>query len=103
MAVDIKQAPEILRKTPTEVVTKDFEFKGEDLADGETLTGTPTFAILPVTVPALAQSGAGSSGTIAQVTFSGGLAGTRYEIVCTAVTSLSQTLQLKGRLDVADA
>lgn len=72
----------------------------EQLFPGETLTGTPTFAVSPAgpTFAGAANSNADPRSSTALV--SGGTAAADYVVTVTAVTSAGQTLIAKGNLHV---
>lgn len=88
----------LLTKQPAESRLYDFEFAGK-MATAETIStvGTPTATPTGLTVGATS-----SSGTIAQVRLSGGTTATEYLVTVTVTTSLSNTLELEGRLWVED-
>ena len=94
----IKSAPQVLAKTPAEVVIKDFEFSGGDLATGETLTAIASVTITPAAE--LTSSNHVVSGTRAQVTLSGGNDGIDYDVLVKVTTSLAQTLEGCGKMQV---
>lgn len=94
----IKSAPQVFAKTPNEVVIKDFEFAGDELSTGETLSAVVSVTITPG--GSLTSSNHVVSGTRAQVTLSGGTDGVDYDVLAKVTTSLSQTLEGCGRIQV---
>jgi len=98
----------ILAKTPSEVVIKQVEFAGDDLADGETISSVDDVTITRGDGEAiggsdLALDSSSASGTKVQLTLSGGVLGEGYVILITVTTSESQTLQGKVRMTVRGA
>ncbi len=94
----IKQAPEIIKMTPTEVRNVNMAFPASDFATGETLLAAPTVVFTPsgptFTVPV-------TSGFTVQFRITGALVvDTDYEVKVSAPTSLSQTLEGCGLLRV---
>lgn len=101
----------IIPKTVDEVVTKNFEFAGDDLATGEelasvssvTITRDDGAAVVPGTD--LTEDSNAISGTKAQVTFSKGVLDIGYKIVVKVVTDAAtpQTLEGAGRMVIKAA
>lgn len=88
----------ILTKQPSENILYDFEF-ADKMATAETVASVVSVTATPtgLTVGATA-----FSGTIAQVRLSGGTTGTEYLVTCKITTSLSNALEMEGRLWVED-
>lgn len=98
---NVKEAPELIYTTPVEVRIVDFEFDGDDLGSGETLSTIGTPDVSPA-----GELTAGSetvSGTRAQVTIQGGVAGKRYRVTAEVTTSAGQTLRGSGIVVCDDA
>ena len=95
--------PLFLPKLAGETLTETFDFTS-DLAAGETLSTTAvTAAVYSGTdaSPALIISGSATiSGPVVSQNIAGGVAGVLYQLVCTAVTSLGQTLLQQAYLAV---
>ena len=90
-------SPDVLEKTETEVLLRNFEF-GSRLASTETISTVASTTVQPsgeltATAPAI-------SGSQVQYTVSSGIAGREYLITCQITTSLSQTLDLTGKMRV---
>lgn len=104
MSYEIKTDPDVIKKTSGEVVKKEFEFAGDDLATGETIASiTSITADTPVGAAALTIGGSPTfSGTVVQCTLSGGTPGFTYKLTCRAVTTASQTLEQSGFLFVGN-
>lgn len=92
--------PRILDPKPivkSEDETKRLQFNFEDdLAVGDTITGTPVFTATPS--GQLTIEGELFSGPIAQATFSVGVNGVPYRIKCVINTSAGDVLEMQGDL-----
>jgi hypothetical protein len=101
----------IIPKTELEVVTKDFDFAGDDLATGEaiasvdsvTITRDDEAAVVPGTD--LTVDSTAFSGAVAQVTFSEGVIDIGYKVVVQITTDATpaQTLEGAGRMVIKAA
>lgn len=86
---------QVLRKQPAESRIYEFEF-GANMSAGETLSS----ATVVSTPTGLTVGSPTYSGTKVQVRLSGGTTAVKYKLTCTVTTSLSNTLELDGYLDV---
>jgi hypothetical protein len=99
----------ILSKTPAEVVIKNVDFAGTDLATGEELLTIESVAIArddgEAVVPGtdLTLDGSAISGTKAQLTLSKGVLGVGYQVLVTVTTDNGQTLQGLVRMTIRAA
>lgn len=96
----IRTAVEVVRKTPEEVVIKNMDFSGVDLATGETVVSIDSTEIDPSGEMVIDQ--ATRQGNLVQVTLSGGLEGRTYEVKVMVTTSEGQELEGVGRVSVRD-
>lgn len=94
-------APERLTKQPAESRSYSMDFAAL-LASGETLTGTPTLAHTPVTVPDLTLTVPTISGTTVTFRAASGLVDTVYHVEVLIVTSAANTLEGDGILHCRD-
>lgn len=94
----VKLAPELLKKTPVEIVQKDFEFDGDDLAAGETIATIVSLVVTPG--GGMTASSPVISGTRVQVELAGGVADTRYVVTLVVTTTAGQKLQGDGEIEV---
>ena len=92
-------AAEIHTKTPNGVRFLDMDF-ADDIATGDTLTGTPT--IVEITTTDLTLDTKTFSGTVCQAKCSGGTDGENYVIRYQIGTTNGETLEAFGRLEVRD-
>jgi hypothetical protein len=94
----IATAPEIIGKTPAEVVIRTMDFASK-LDTGETLSSA-TVTITPADeLDCTAQSVSGQTLTMQ---LEGGEAGTRYEVLVHAITSAGQEVEGLGQMLVED-
>lgn len=93
MVIEVRTDPDVVYKTPDEVVILTYEFKGNGLATGETLSTASSIALTP---SGLTEDTKSVSGTQGQATWSGGTARTVYHTLFRATTSNSQTLETGG-------
>jgi len=94
----VKTANQVFRKTPDEVVKKNFEFSGVDLATGETISSVVSTTVTPT--GALTATSPVISGTKVQYTLSAGTLNGDYEVKTMVTTSLGQTLDGCGIIEV---
>lgn len=99
---------EVTSKTPTERVPLSFDF-ADQLAAGETITGTPTLTIHDTrgldSVNPLSFATSGSvaiNGSIVQQLVTGGKLGEIYQVTCSASTNNNQILELAVLLAIRD-
>lgn len=104
----IKKAKELLKKTPAEIVVRDFDFANDDVATGEAIA---TIASLVITrldgqavVPGtdLTKDSQSFSGMRAQFIFSKGVLNVKYHVQVTVTTSAGQTLVGCGEMVIKD-
>ena len=93
-----------LESKPTgETKTYQFDF-ASDLASGETLSSYSTVATVysgtDASPSSIISGSASASGSIVSQKITAGTVGVIYQLLCTAVTSASQTLQRSGYLAV---
>lgn len=93
----------VLQKQPTESRFYDMTFDA-NLAAGETIASITSLTLAPVTVPPLAVSGPSVwvSGRGIQFRLAGGLTSSSYLVTAVVLTSLGNTLEGEGRLNVLD-
>lgn len=72
------------------------------LATGETLSGVTSVTITPTTASMLTAGSPTYSGNLAQVRLTGGLSGTRYKVTFVVTTSLSNTLEAEGLVQLTN-
>lgn len=96
----IREAPEILKKTPVEVVVRPFEFSGAGLATGETLSTIVSATVDPVEGSGLAIDASVIAGSQVQLTLSGGVLYHSYEVEVLVTTSTGETLETCGTMVV---
>lgn len=95
-----RTAPETIPKTPAEVVKKDFLFPAEDFATGEIISSVVGVTYSPA--GELGNSASAISGQRVQLTLTGGVADTTYTITVKVSTSLGQTLEVAGKMEVCN-
>lgn len=95
--------PELPAKFVGETKLYEFDFSSQ-LAAGETISGktvaAATYSGIDTSPSSLVSGSATNSGAVVSQMVTGGTLGVLYELTCTVVTSLSQTLQQKGYLAV---
>lgn len=101
----IKSAKELLKKTPDEVVIRDFEFAGDDLASGETIASIMSVTITRIDGQAmggsdLTKDSQAFSGTRVQLILSKGILNVTYEVHIKVTTSAGQTLEACGKMQI---
>lgn len=87
---------QVLRKQPSESRIYEFEFAA-NMTTGESLSGVTS---LVTTGSGLTVGSPAYSGTKVTVRLSAGTTGSRYKLTCVVTTSLGNTLELDGYLDV---
>jgi len=80
-----------ITKTPIEVKDIHFDYAGDDLATGETMSSVDSSSVDPV--GELVIDSTATSGTIVQATVSAGVSGSDYTVTVLGVTSNGQKLQ----------
>lgn len=100
MATGIRISPEVITKTPQEVLKIPMSFVSEQLQDGETITSVDFVNVLP---PGDLEATGAASGTDVILTLEEGTAATDYWAVVLATTSNGQKLHQAGRVRVDEA
>lgn len=100
MTAGIRISPEVIVKTPEEVLKKPMSFAGNDLATGETIVSVDSVVVSP-TGQLVALTAV--QGTDVILTLSAGLAGVDYIVVLLVTTSAGQKLHQVGRIRVDNA
>lgn len=103
MTAGIRISPEVITKTPEEVLRKPMSFVGNDLPTGETIASVDSVTVVPTGDPNDLLAPGVPAGTSIILTLSKGRAAVDYFAIALVTTSAGQKLQQVGRIRVDNA